>query len=135
MIPNIDTVGGEGIPFIQVNGTGIKLIQSIRSTVKPIGVNYISDARVWIVEPPQAIPITVPVTTVVGTPIINMPGCVKVHKENSKRDPSKRRGCNSSMRLFLNSGVNKLLTTLTAIIYDTLPPVQFHSELGSTLSI
>jgi len=27
MIPYIDTVGGEGIPFIQVNGTGIKLIQ------------------------------------------------------------------------------------------------------------
>ena len=35
-IPNINTVGGEGIPYIQVNGTGIKLIQSIRSTVKPI---------------------------------------------------------------------------------------------------
>ena len=26
-IPNIPVVGGESIPFIQVNGTGIKLIQ------------------------------------------------------------------------------------------------------------
>jgi hypothetical protein len=91
MIPNIDTVGGEGIPFIQVNGTGIKLIQSIRSTVKPIGVNYISDARVWIVEPPQALPITVPVTMSVGTPIVNMPGCVKVHKENAKNPKNRNK--------------------------------------------
>ena len=31
-IPNIDTVGGSGIPIIEVNGTGIKLIQPIRSS-------------------------------------------------------------------------------------------------------
>ena len=82
MIPDV-AIDSASIPFIQVNGTGIKLIQ-----VRPVGVRYISDTRVWAVNPPQAIPITVPVTTVVGTPIINMPGCVKVHKENSKRDPS-----------------------------------------------
>ena len=29
MIPDINVVGGEGIPFIQVNGTGIKLIQTM----------------------------------------------------------------------------------------------------------
>ena len=61
-IPNIPVVGGDGIPFIQVNGTGIKLIQPIRSSVKPISVSYISDARVWTIQPPQALPITVPVT-------------------------------------------------------------------------
>jgi len=88
MIPYIDAVGGEGIPFIQVNGTGVKLIQTIRptnATISPIGVSYISDARVWIIEPTKALPITVPVTMEVGTPIVNMPGCVKVHKENVKQ--------------------------------------------------
>ena len=70
-IPNIDTVGGEGIPFIQVNGTGIKLIQTIRPS--NIGVSYISDARVWTIQPPSVNTLTVPVTTVVGTPIVNMP--------------------------------------------------------------
>ena len=92
MIPNIDTVGGEGIPFIQVNGTGIKLIQPIRSStssIRPIGVSYISDARVWTIQPPSVNTLTVPVTTVVGTPIVNMPGCVKVHKENAK-NPANR---------------------------------------------
>ena len=91
-IPNIDTVGDSGIPFIEVNGTGIKLIQPIRSStssIRPIGVSYISDARVWTIQPPSVNTLTVPVTTVVGTPIVNMPGCVKVHKENAK-NPANR---------------------------------------------
>ena len=82
-IPNIPVVGGEGIPYIQVNGTGIKLIQNVRPS--NIGVRYISDARIWTIEPPRSVPITVPVTMEVGTPIVNMPGCVKVHKENVKQ--------------------------------------------------
>ena len=89
MIPNIPVVGGESIPFIQVNGTGVKLIQTIRPS--NIGVRYISDARVWMIKPPQAVPITVPVTTVVGTPIVNMPGCVKVHKENAKNPKNRNK--------------------------------------------
>ena len=83
MIPHIDIVGGEGIPFIQVNGTGIKLIQNVSPS--NIGIRYISDTRVWMQEPPQAIPPTVPVTVLAGTPVVNMPGCVKVHKENVKQ--------------------------------------------------
>ena len=91
MIPNIPVVGGESIPFIQVNGTGIKLIQPIRSSIRPIGVSYISDARIWTIEPPQSVPITVPVTMQVGTPIVNMPGCVKVHKENAKNPKNRNK--------------------------------------------
>ena len=79
MIPDIPVVGGESIPFIQVNGTGVKLIQTIRPS--NIGVSYISDARIWTIQSPKAVPITVPVTEIIGTPIVNMPGCVKVHKE------------------------------------------------------
>ena len=48
MIPHIPVTGGDNnIPFIQVNGTGVKLIQTIRptnATIRPIGVSYISDA-------------------------------------------------------------------------------------------
>jgi len=43
------------------------------------------------VNPPQAVPIDVPVTVLAGTPIVNMPGCVTVHKENAKRDPSRNK--------------------------------------------
>ena len=94
MIPDIPVVGGDGIPFIQVNGTGVKLIQTIRptnTTIKPIGVGDIADARVWVIQPPAVNSLTVPVTTVVGTPIVNMPGCVKVHKENAKNPKNRNK--------------------------------------------
>ena len=90
-IPNIPVVGGDGIPFIQVNGTGIKLIQPIRSSVNYIGVGNIADARVWTIQPPTTLPIAVPVTMNVGTPIVNMPGCVKVHKENAKNPKNRNK--------------------------------------------
>jgi len=82
-IPDIPVVGGESIPFIQVNGTGVKLIQTIRSS--NIGIRNIADARIFESRSSTVIPPTVPVTEVIGTPIINMPGCVKVHKENVKQ--------------------------------------------------
>ena len=88
-IPNINTVGGEGIPFIQVNGTGIKLIHNVRPS--NIGVRNIADVRVFMNNAPTVIPPTVPVTTVVGTPIVNMPGCVKVHKENAKNPQNRNK--------------------------------------------
>ena len=94
MIPDIPVVGGDGIPFIQVNGTGVKLIQTIRptnTTIRPIGVGDIADARVWVIQPPAVNSLTVPVTTVVGTPIVNMPGCVKVHKENAKNPKNRNK--------------------------------------------
>ena len=90
-IPNIGLNGSE-IPFIGVNGTGIQLIQTLRppnTFVRGIGNRYIADQRVWLNTVPQAIPPTVPVTTLVGTPIVNMPGCVKVHKENLKDNKNK----------------------------------------------
>ena len=82
-IPNIPVVGGEGIPFIQVNGTGVKLIQTIRPS--NIGIRNIADVRVFMNNAPTVIPPVVPITEVIGTPIVNMPGCVKVHKENVKQ--------------------------------------------------
>ena len=82
MIPDIPHVGGENIPFIQVNGTGVKLIQTIRPS--NIGVRNIADVRVFMNNAPTVIPPTVPVTEVIGTPIVNMPGCVKVQRRTQK---------------------------------------------------
>ena len=82
------------IPFIQVNGTGINFIQPIKSstsTIRPIGVRNVADARVWVKNTPTVIPPTVPVTEVIGTPVVNMPGCVKVHKENAKNPKNRNK--------------------------------------------
>ena len=81
-------IGDQTIPRITVNGTGIPLVRPVNSGVRTIGTIEIADSRVWVTEPPQAIPITVPVTVNAGTPVVYMPGCVTVHKENAKRDPS-----------------------------------------------
>ena len=92
-IPNIDVNGSE-IPFIGVNGTGIQLIKTIRppnSVVKPIGVTRIANQRIWLNDVPQSLPPTVPVTEIIGTPIVNMPGCVKVNKENAKNPTNKNK--------------------------------------------
>ena len=91
-IPNIG-IGNTGIPKITINGTGIPLIQDQVIGVRGVYVSNIrnvniNDTRNWLVNPPQAVPIAVPVTVNAGTPIVNMPGCVTVHKENAKKDPS-----------------------------------------------
>jgi len=96
-IPFIPTNSNQGIQNIEVNGTGIPLIRS--DNVNTIGVNNawvadirnvnVQDTRTWVINPPQAIPPTVPVTVNAGTPIVNMPGCVKVHKENAKNPRNK----------------------------------------------
>ena len=91
-VPNI-TLRGLDIPDITVNGTGIPLIGNYGIGIRPTYVSNIRnvnirDTRNWLANPPQAVPIAVPVTVNAGTPIVNMPGCVTVHKENAKKDPS-----------------------------------------------
>ena len=45
----------------------------------------IPDVPKWMSsDPPQAIPALPPVTTIVGTPIVNIPGCVQAHKDNKE---------------------------------------------------
>ena len=97
MIPDIGIIGSgsnDEIPIIGIGNNSVQIIQTIRPTnasIRPIGVRYISDARVWMQDPPQAVPITVPVTMQVGTPVVNMPGCVKVHKENAKNPQNRNK--------------------------------------------
>ena len=56
--------------------------------IRPIGVDDI-DIQIYApswatTNPPTAIPIYPPVTSQVGTPIVNIPGCVEAHKESRK---------------------------------------------------
>ena len=94
-IPNIPDInnGVRHIDFIQVNksGTGVRILP--QQIINQVNVQdtpniYVSNIRPWELTPPQAIPIAVPVTTLIGTPLVDMPGCVKIHKENTGKDPS-----------------------------------------------
>ena len=86
-IPKV-TVNGTGIPLIPVQDSGVISIRDINAGIRSINDIQIADNRVWVVNPPEAIPVDVPVTVLAGTPVVNMPGCVTVHKENAKKDPS-----------------------------------------------
>ena len=92
-IPKVE-VNGTGIPLIRVDNAGIEFIGARRignTNIRPVGIRNITDNRIWLIEPSQAVPITVPVTEIIGTPIVNMPGCVQVHKENAKNPKNKNK--------------------------------------------
>ena len=83
MIPEI------GIGNIGVGNVGV-------SNINPTNVNdpiinapyYIAAPPPWIMEPSIAVPHDVPVTVDIGTPVVDMPGCVEVNKENLERPPN-----------------------------------------------
>ena len=60
--------------------------------IRDIGINNlrIRDVRIpevpkWMSsDPPVAVPILPPVTMEIGTPIVNIPGCVEAHKDNQE---------------------------------------------------
>jgi len=79
MIPDFGNINTQS-PVIPNVGIGIG---SIDVKITDIRNTNIRDTRIWLRTPPSSVPIDVPVTVFVGTPIVNMPGCVVTHKENS----------------------------------------------------
>ena len=88
-------IGDQSIPNITVNGTGIPLVRPVTSGVRPIGTLrdvQVSDTRIWLRNGvPTVVPIEPPVVLNAGTPVVYMPGCVQIHKENTGKDPSQNK--------------------------------------------
>ncbi len=87
MISNIN-MKNPSIPNVGIGVGGIRNINVWSANVRDVDI---PDARIWMEEPPEAVPIDVPVVVNIGKPIVDMPGCVTVHKENTGRDPSKNK--------------------------------------------
>ena len=129
LIPN----NNQGIPNITVNGTGIPMIPIQGGGVHPVGIRQtlladirnvnVRDTRPWMVNPPQAVPVDVPVTVLAGTPIVNMPGCVTVHKENAKKDPSRN-------KMLVNDDPSQNVTLCDAGMPYYQPPDYDYRELS-----
>ncbi len=127
-IPFIPTNSQEGIPNITVNGTGIPLVQPINSGIRPIGTRSIgtirvADTRVWLNGVPTVVPIEPPVVVNAGTPIVFMPGCVEVHKENAKKDPS-------TNKMLVNDDPKGTTTLCDAGMPNYYPPDYDYRELS-----
>jgi len=87
MIPDIN-MKNPSIPIVGIGDGGVRDINVWTTNLRDINI---PDARIWMEEPPEAVPIDVPVVVNIGKPIVDMPGCVTVHKENTGRDPSKNK--------------------------------------------
>ena len=79
MIPDLGSINTQS-PVVPNVGIGIGNIDINTSDIRNVNIR---DTRVWIRDIPSSVPTDVPVTVFVGTPIVNMPGCVVTHKENS----------------------------------------------------
>ena len=98
-IPDI-RINGQSVEVIEqigVNGTGIPLIRNTQTqriynpNVRVVDVNQIADTRIWVQNPSASVPQAPPATIYAGTPIVDMPGCVLVHKENVKNPKNRNK--------------------------------------------
>ncbi len=69
------------IPNISIPNNSIRI-----GDIRDLNINVMPD---WIVNPPQALPVYPPVTTQVGVPIVNIPGCVESHRDSSENQTLK----------------------------------------------
>jgi len=79
MIPYIN-MRNPSIPNVGVGG--VRNINIWTANLRDINI---PETRIWMENPPEAVPIDVPVVVNIGKPIVDMPGCVTVHKENVKQ--------------------------------------------------
>ena len=75
MIPDIGNVNINLQNNPSIRNVGIRGVRLVN--LRDINV---SETRIWMDEPPQAVPVDVPVVVNIGKPIVDMPGCVTVHK-------------------------------------------------------
>ena len=73
-----------------------------------IGINQVSnliinDTPDWLKTPPTAVPIYPPVTSQVGIPIVNIPGCVESHRDSSENQTLKEED-RDGVQVFCDAG-------------------------------
>ena len=112
------------IPFINttnpsIPNVGIRGVRNVNVYMANVRNLNIPENRVWINETPQAIPPDVPVVVNIGKPIVDMPGCVTVHKENLKQ--------RSKNKMLVNDDP-KGNTTLCDSGMPSYQPVDYQSQ-------
>ena len=89
MIPEI-RVNNIGVGNVGIGDVNVNNVSNVSNVdVQSIGVRSpqtirVADNRIWVVNPPNATQLEPPVVVRVGTPIVNIAGCVETHKENVK---------------------------------------------------
>ena len=81
------------IPEIQLDNIGIGQVSNLNINVMPD----------WMSNPPQALPIYPPVTSQVGVPIVNIPGCVESHRDSNENQTLKEED-KDGVQVFCDAG-------------------------------
>ena len=113
MIPYINT-RNPSIPNVGIGG--VRNVNVYMANVRDLNI---PETRIWMDEPSQSVPIDVPVVVNIGKPIVDMPGCVTVHKENVK---------NRSKNKMLVNDDPKGNTTLCDSGMPSFQPVDYQSQ-------
>ena len=83
------------IPNINIPNNSIRI-----ADIRNLNINVMPD---WMVNPPQALPVYPPVTTQVGVPIVNIPGCVESHRDSSENQTLKEED-RDGVQVFCDAG-------------------------------
>jgi len=83
------------IPNINIPNSNIHI-----SDIRDLNINVMPE---WMVNPPQALPVYPPVTTQVGIPIVNIPGCVESHRDSGENQTLKDED-KSGVQTFCDAG-------------------------------
>ena len=83
------------IPEIVIPNTSVNI-----SDIRNLNINVMPD---WMSNPPQALPIYPPVTSQVGVPIVNIPGCVESHRDSSENQTLQEED-RDGVRVFCDAG-------------------------------
>ena len=113
MIPYINTTN-PSIPNVGIGG--VRFVNVRMANVRDVNI---PENRVWLYANPEAIPHEVPVVVNIGKPIVDMPGCVTVHKENLKQRSKNKRLVNDDP---------KGNTTLCDSGMPSFQPVDYQSQ-------
>ena len=68
------------IPEIGVGNIGIGNVGVGQPNIT--SVFYIAEPAEWMLNPSASVPPAPPETVDIGSPVVNIPGCVETHKEN-----------------------------------------------------
>ena len=82
-------------------------IPNINITSKDITIRTLDIPEVpnWLKNPPQAIPPVLPVTTQLGTPIVNIPGCVEANDNDRGKNDNLIADDSRGTRIYCDSGL------------------------------
>ena len=119
MIPDIDNINIDSLNIPNIGNVGIGNVYVRNVRIAEVRSLDVPDINVWMADPPQAIPPDVPVTIMIGKPVVYMPGCVTVHKENLKQ--------RSKNKMLVNDDP-KGNTTLCDSGMPSFQPVDYQSQ-------